>query len=205
MTKKEKRAAYMREYTQKNKDKINAQRRERLLRLKEENSEEYRRRRVLANEATKRYEEKHRDRIMQTRKDNNWYYDKERKVDVRARSYNKTFASQVIRGIKYRCKTKDIPFNLDKEWYLEEYNKGCSVTGKEFDEPQSKSPWVAHVDRIVPELGYLKSNCRLVCGMYNQAKGRWTDLEVQELLNSVPRLPYIKSSLLMSVEKLTDA
>jgi len=52
------------------------------------------------------------------------------------------------------------------------------MTGIQFDEPRTNTPWVAHIDRIVPEKGYTEDNCRLVCAMYNIAKKNWTDKDV---------------------------
>ena len=172
------RNAYMREWTRKNKDRLNAEERQRLITLKETNPEEYKRIRTLRNKANKKYYEKHHEEIITQAKAKNWYYDPIKRVDIRARCYQKDPIKQVLRARKAQAKKKGLSFTLTKEWYDEQFKKGCAVTKLPFDKHRSDSPWVAHIDRKIPELGYIPENCQLVCACYNIAKKHWTHLDV---------------------------
>lgn len=43
------------------------------------------------------------------------------------------------------------------------------------------SPWAPSVDRIDNSKGYERSNVQLVCWIYNQAKGQFTDEDVKKM------------------------
>lgn len=44
-----------------------------------------------------------------------------------------------------------------------------------------KHPFVPSVDRKVPELGYVQSNCRVVCLIVNEAMNRWGEGPLRQL------------------------
>ena len=82
---------------------------------------------------------------------------------------------KLIAAAKNRAKTKTLPFNLDFEhlnnlW--KEQEGRCAISGVEFDispndnfgEPKQLSP---SLDRIIPALGYVKGNVRLVTYQIN--------------------------------------
>lgn len=94
-------------------------------------------------------------------------------------------ARAALKAIKSGAKKRGLDFSLTKEWYAVEYEKGCAVTGFEFNIRTSGTPWVAHVDRINPKEGYIESNCRLVCGCYNTAKLHWTDEDVLKMAKAL--------------------
>ena len=83
------------------------------------------------------------------------------------------------------AKEKGLPFTITEEWYLNKFDKGCEMTGIPFDKSGSDTPWVAHIDRIIPELGYTKENCRLVCAIYNLAKKDWKDSDVLKMATHI--------------------
>ncbi len=90
-------------------------------------------------------------------------------------------ARKVLATAKHRAKKKGLAFDLTLDWYLSEFPKGCVATGLEFDAHLEGSPWVANIDKIIPEKGYVMSNCRLVCACFNQAKREWTDADVLKM------------------------
>lgn len=73
---------------------------------------------------------------------------------------------------------------------LEAQGYRCGVTGLELslDAPGTKfhrNPWAPSLDRIDPHEGYTADNVRVVCWMYNAAKGTATDEEVRALCLAV--------------------
>ena len=172
---------YMREYTRKNKDRINKQRRERIKSYKHDNPEKYEAIRDKANKTNKKYHDANKEEINARAKARNWNYDPETARVRRAKHYRKHPARNVLRPRKAFAKKHNLPFELTEEWYYNEFEKGCSVTGIPFDESGSDTPWVAHIDRIIPEKGYVEDNCRLVCACYNLAKKHWTDDDVIQM------------------------
>lgn len=95
-------------------------------------------------------------------------------------------ARYLTSSIKTRCKNKGLPFDLDK--YENEINerieKGiCEVSGfplrlehgkRDFNSPS--------IDRVVPELGYVYSNIRIVAFSVNAALGDWGEDKFLQVL-----------------------
>jgi hypothetical protein len=171
-------AAYMREYTRKNRERLKAQRAERTANLDPEEAE---RRRELGRVRNRRYHEKNKDAVNARAKARNWNYDPVTAKTKRQKYYERFPARSVLATVQKRADKKGLGFDLTEEWYDAEFEKGCPVTGIAFARPRSSGPWTAHVDKVNPDLGYTQSNCRLVCAMYNQAKGRWTDEDVLDM------------------------
>jgi hypothetical protein len=98
-------------------------------------------------------------------------YDERRK---RYRSKTKVRAKELLAMAKFSAKKKNISFDLDYEWIFERLELGiCEMTGIKFDlEPFPKgrqNPYTASLDRVVPELGYVKSNVRMILWALNAA------------------------------------
>lgn len=85
----------------------------------------------------------------------------------------------LLSAAKNRSKTKELDFNLDLEYLIslwDEQDGCCCITGVPFNldysakhrEPNFDAP---SLDRIVPELGYIKGNVRLVAYQVNMAIG----------------------------------
>jgi len=174
----------MKEYVSKNRDKINAQRRERSAKLK---ADPIKRERLLemGRVRDRKYRDENRDEINIRKKARNWNYNADNAKVYRKTEQNKKPSQLMITAIKARAKRKDLPFDLDKEWYNIEYGKGCSVTGITFDPVGSKTAFVGHVDRTIPKLGYIKSNCKIVCACYNLAKKDWSDDDVMKMAKAL--------------------
>lgn len=175
---KRKHAKYMREYTRKHKEDINAKRRKRYANLSEEERE---RKCELNRIRNKHYYENNRDNVNARAKARNWNYNPEKAKTKRQEYYSKYPARNILRTVQKRAEDRNLPFDLTEEWYNEQFKKGCAVTQIRFAQPRSGSPWSPHIDKITPDEGYTVKNCRLVCAMYNQAKGKWTDNDVEDM------------------------
>lgn len=135
----------------------------------------------LHRQACRRYAAKNREVINERARARNWDYNPVKAKTKRETFYKKHPARAILSTVKTRATRKGLPYDLTEEWYNSEWEKGCAVTGVAFAAHRSGSPWVAHVDKKIPEEGYTMENCRLVCAMYNQAKGKWSDEDVEDM------------------------
>jgi hypothetical protein len=107
----------------------------------------------------------------------NWVANNREKFYERRKRYRsqiETRAKELFRMAKFNAKKKNVPFDLDYEWVFENLQKGvCQMTGLKFIlEPLPKgrqNPYTASLDRITPELGYVKSNVRMILWALNAA------------------------------------
>jgi hypothetical protein len=78
----------------------------------------------------------------------------------------------LLSSCKYRAKKKDLPFNLD----LEDVRlpKVCPVFGCKFDWTGKVSDASPSLDRIIPELGYVKGNVCIISHKANRIKNNAT-------------------------------
>lgn len=94
---------------------------------------------------------------------------------------------------KSECKRKGLPYDLDPE-YLESIWTGiCPI----FNVPISKnvkgrgSVNSAHLDRLVPEKGYVKGNVTWICGRANRIKYDATIEELKQIIKWMERVTTI--------------
>jgi hypothetical protein len=96
----------------------------------------------------------------------------------------KNIPRQTISKVRYRAKKLNVPFNLDVAWYVENYSEICPVLGIQMGNYpgniyQDKS---VSVDRLIPALGYVRSNCRIISGRANRIKSDATLDELKALV-----------------------
>ena len=106
------------------------------------------------------------------------------------------------------CKKKGIEFDLDFEWFIERYYKGCELTGLAFITDLNNktngpySPFQVSVDRIDSTMGYIKSNCRLILFSLNTFKGKWNDEDIMLIAEEFVRSTRLASRLTPQLIKL---
>lgn len=79
-----------------------------------------------------------------------------------------------------RARRNDLDFDLDREWIAKKLATGvCELSGlflkREFSGNFKTDPYAPSLDRVKPELGYVKPNVRLVCFAVNRARSDWGD------------------------------
>lgn len=97
-------------------------------------------------------------------------------------------AKKILSNIKTRNN-----IDLDVAWIQERLDAGvCEATGISFQFPKygakagfNHYPWNPSVDKIDPNGGYCKANCRMVVWAFNRAKGLWDDDIVIKLAKGV--------------------
>jgi len=105
-------------------------------------------------------------------------------------------AKRILSNLKQRNN-----IDIDEAWIQKRLDSGvCEATGIKFKSPErygqkvgfNHYPWTPSVDKINPNGGYRKSNCRLVVWSFNRAKGLWGDDIVVQLskgvMNGIGRL-----------------
>ena len=99
----------------------------------------------------------------------------------------------ILRNINSDCKKRHLAFNLELKDIIEISNKPCTYCKREpyelkcrYQKPNSK---VAHdclylngIDRIIPNLGYIKSNVTSCCKYCNRAKSDLSIDKFKELI-----------------------
>ena len=77
-------------------------------------------------------------------------------------------------------KNKKVPCDIDTKYICEKLSEGvCERTGLKFVLSKGKrNPYSPSLDRIVPALGYVKGNVRLVLWAFNAFKNAFSDKEV---------------------------
>ena len=114
---------------------------------------------------------------------------KERNTSKMAEWRRKNPAKKLLSNLKQRGN-----IDIDEQWIQERLDAGvCEVTGIEFEFPNygegargfNHYPWNASVDKVNPNGGYRKDNCKLVVWAYNRAKGLWTDEDMVKLAKGI--------------------
>lgn len=90
-------------------------------------------------------------------------------------------ASSLIHKAKVRAAKKGLDFDLDQHWCMDRLER-CAVTGVAFVIVRGEGlhKHAPSIDRIDPTKGYLKTNCRLVTWIFNQAKNSYSDDELRD-------------------------
>ena len=99
-------------------------------------------------------------------------------------------ARALISGARLRSHKKGLPFDLDEhvdeiDWAFDIGR--CQLTGVPFDFSSGRTWRSPSLDRIVPELGYIHGNVRVVCWGANSALGEWGLTAFKEMVCSWAR------------------
>lgn len=90
----------------------------------------------------------------------------------------------LVTTAKARAKKIGVPFDLDHEWASVRWTGQCELSGISFvQESQSSGCGFSRflspsIDRIVPEIGYVKSNCRFILCRLNSFRSNGTDQQL---------------------------
>lgn len=92
----------------------------------------------------------------------------------------KMVVSKLLKEAEKRAATKGVPFSNDcyPKIHSQLLSGFCQATGGEMDVAGNigkLSAWSPTLDRIVPELGYVPENVRVVSFAYNAMKGQEDD------------------------------
>ena len=84
----------------------------------------------------------------------------------------------LLRHAKARSNKYNFPFDLDRDWVIKKLKAGiCELSKIPFDLTANGknhfNPYGPSIDRIDPQKGYTKNNCRIILICINFAIGQW--------------------------------
>ena len=83
------------------------------------------------------------------------------------------------RDVRNRARWLKIPFNIEPEDIV--ITTHCPVFGEAFD--GSKADWKPTVDKIIPELGYIKGNIAVISMKANRLKNNASLAELEAIVD----------------------
>ena len=110
---------------------------------------------------------------------------------ARQKDFHLERAKTIYYGAKTRARKKRLPFDLTVDWIHDKIKQGyCEVTSLPFSHKIQKPPhrFAPSIDKVLPSLGYVKQNCRMVALMVNHIKRDYTDEEVADVGLALARL-----------------
>ena len=133
----------------------------------------------------KKYYEKNKEkitaRVNKYRQENNEAV-KIRKANYRQRTKRKrpSILNALLSNARERAKLKKLPFDLTMEWIETVVVSHCPITLEPLDRARDQvvdgkpGPNSPSIDKIIPELGYVQSNCAIISHRGNMIKSNGT-------------------------------
>lgn len=97
------------------------------------------------------------------------------------KNHIKDYRKGLVRAAKYRAKIKDVPFDIS--WEDIPLIDICPVFGTPLFSDTLNNPNAPSLDRMYPELGYIKGNVFVISRRANVLKGDATIQELEAILN----------------------
>jgi len=113
-----------------------------------------------------------REKLNQYNKDHAQYFTQKQKEYNAARPFHYAF-----KRLRLRAKKENIPFDITEEYLKSIWTGVCAIFGTTLQQPYSTDrqvPDKATVDKIIPELGYVKGNIQWVSNRANIIKSYGT-------------------------------
>lgn len=129
--------------------------------------------------AGREYYKRNREKIL-ARQSNYEKTDQGRKKYQRQRRKETHVLNRLLSGARRRASAKELPFDLTIEWLQTMIVSHCPITLEPMDwtrdqvvdgKPGPNSP---SIDKIIPKLGYIQSNCAIVSFRGNSIKNNGT-------------------------------
>ena len=98
----------------------------------------------------------------------------------------KNLKQYLLSAAKFRAKLKGVPFDLSLDDF--DIPEKCPVFNHIFEPPKKNAWWSLSLDRIKPELGYVKGNVQIISMRANMIKGDASLEELEKVVEYVRRL-----------------
>jgi hypothetical protein len=142
--------------------------------------------RTCTNVRQVKYNNEHRDSVRRSKK-KSYSLNRERYSENAKKTASRRRGLLMVRGAKTRAKESSLPFDLDEfKWEIQRrVDAGvCELTGIPFSLDGGRKWNTPSIDRIVPSLGYVYSNVRVVCRAINCMLGDWGSDVMLDVLRS---------------------
>jgi len=119
----------------------------------------------------------------------NYYKNNPDKFVAQRIKHNSDISKRIFTRVKSRAKIKEIPFNLDIEDII--VPETCPVLGIKIQQESGTGTNPIHspsLDRINPNLGYIKGNVRVISNRANLLKSNATIKELEMVLKDAKSL-----------------
>jgi hypothetical protein len=98
-----------------------------------------------------------------------------------SKAYRERFPFRAkVTAFRTKAAQLDLPFDLDESWFIENQGTHCPVLGIKYTTNHRDSQ--ASVDRLIPERGYTKDNCRIISMKANRLKNNATVEELKKII-----------------------
>lgn len=112
-----------------------------------------------------------------------WY--EQRKEQIRQARINSPWKEPII-AAKSRAKKKGVPCDLTEAWAQKRWTGFCELTGLPFSVISKRTNMFSpSLDRRIPTLGYLQSNCRFILQAVNMLKSDGTDENMFKIVSAL--------------------
>ena len=110
-------------------------------------------------------------------------------ISKHKKQYSKTMMGttiEILGGAKWRAREKQLPFDLDLEFIRTIVTETCPVFQFDFSWNNNKQEFNSPtLDRIIPELGYVKGNVRIISNLANSMKNSATFQQMHQFADLV--------------------
>ena len=123
------------------------------------------------------------EKLNQYNRDNAAYFCKKAKEYNAARPFHYAF-----KRLRLRAKQNNLLFDLDEEYLISIWTGKCAIFGTTLQLPYSTNrqvPDKATIDKVIPELGYVKGNVQWVSNRANTIKSYGTLEEHQMIVEYI--------------------
>jgi hypothetical protein len=170
-----KHAAYMREWSAKNREKVLAAKRSEQQRHKEDYAVRHKAWRENNKDHLSKYREENREQIRKKSKE--W-------IDKQGDDIKK-YAYKSVQRSKTFAKKNGLEFDITLEWMDSKIRGVCELSGIKFDMSVKRGPNSPSIDRIDPKGPYTMENCRMVIWFLNRAKSNYDEKYVMDIYRRV--------------------
>jgi hypothetical protein len=84
-----------------------------------------------------------------------------------------------LNSVRVRAKKQNVPFLLNVDWLISEMPTHCPVLNIKLKRGSEDFDCSPSIDRLIPELGYVPSNCRIISQRANQIKSNASPEELR--------------------------
>ena len=106
--------------------------------------------------------------------------------ELRNKNKSKWKSNELLQSARRRAMSKSLDFDLDKEWVEMNMSRKCALSNIPFSSFKGEATiYSPSIDRINPNLGYTKSNCRMVLWGLNAFKGISGDADMLHIIRQV--------------------
>ena len=93
------------------------------------------------------------------------------------------FISKKLREAESRSISRNLEFDLTKEWYIKNLPEYCPVFNTKLDYGSDIPECIPSIDRINNSKGYVQTNCRIISWKANHIRNQWSLEELTAVVN----------------------